>query len=189
MIIHRLRLQNFRQHESTELVFGSGLTGIVGPNGAGKTTLLEAIAWAMYGMPAARGNRETIRRRGATPRSKVEVELDFSLGAHNYRILHANSPRQRPYWPQAVGVLSHHGRRRGQEATGQTNCRPHQAYCPARLLRGRYRRAHHLALFRGTRTARSTALPGGPACRARARGRAAADDGPELLPGAPPGAA
>ena len=87
MIIHRLRLLNFRQHESTELVFGSGLTGIVGPNGAGKTTLLEAVAWAMYGMAAARGNRETIRRRGAPPRSRVEVELDFSLGAHNYRIL------------------------------------------------------------------------------------------------------
>ncbi len=87
MIINRLRLVNFRQHESTELVFGSGLTGIVGPNGAGKTTLLEAIAWAMYGMPAARGNRETIRRRGAPPRSRVEVELDFSLGAHHYRIL------------------------------------------------------------------------------------------------------
>ena len=82
MQIHRLRLVNFRQHEYTELVFGSGLTGIVGPNGAGKTTLLEAIAWAMYGTPAARGNRETIRRRGAPPRSRVEVELDFSLGAH-----------------------------------------------------------------------------------------------------------
>ena len=87
MIINRLRLLNFRQHESTELVFGNGLTGIVGPNGAGKTTLLEAIAWAMYGMPAARGNRETIRRRGAPPRSRVEVELDFSLGAHSYRIV------------------------------------------------------------------------------------------------------
>jgi len=87
VIIQRLRLQNFRQHEATEIVFGPGLTGIVGPNGAGKTTLLEAIAWAMYGMPAARGNRETIRRRGAPPRSRVEVELDFSLGAHNYRIL------------------------------------------------------------------------------------------------------
>jgi exonuclease SbcC len=87
VIINRLRLLNFRQHESTELIFGHGLTGIVGPNGAGKTTLLEAIAWAMYGTPAARGNRETIRRRGAPPRARVEVELEFSLGAHNYRIV------------------------------------------------------------------------------------------------------
>src|SRR3954454_13380653 len=87
MQIHRLRLQNFRQHELTELEFGSGLTGIVGPNGAGKTTLLEAIAYAMYGMPAARGNRDTIRRRNAPARSKVEVELVFSLGAHQYRVV------------------------------------------------------------------------------------------------------
>ncbi|HYC31788.1 MAG TPA: SMC family ATPase [Gemmatimonadales bacterium] len=87
MQIRRLRLLNFRQHEHTELELGAGLTGIIGPNGAGKTTLLEAIAWAMYGMPAARGSRESIRRRGAPPRSRVEVELEFALGAHHYRIL------------------------------------------------------------------------------------------------------
>ncbi|MGZ8398662.1 MAG: AAA family ATPase [Gemmatimonadales bacterium] len=87
MRINRLRLVNFRQHESTEIEFGPGLTGIVGPNGSGKTTLLEAIAWAMYGMPAARGSRETLRRRGAPPKAKVEVEVDFSLGPHEYRIV------------------------------------------------------------------------------------------------------
>jgi DNA repair protein SbcC/Rad50 len=87
MQINRLRLQNFRQHEKTEIEFGPGLTGIIGPNGAGKTTLLEAIAWAMYGMPAARGNRETLRRRGAQPRARVEVEVEFTLGPHKYRIL------------------------------------------------------------------------------------------------------
>lgn len=87
MQINRLRLCNFRQHENTDLELGPGLTGIIGPNGAGKTTLLEAIAWAMYGMPAARGNRETIRRRGAPPRARVEVELEFSLGPHQYRIV------------------------------------------------------------------------------------------------------
>ena len=87
MQINRLRLCNFRQHENTDLELGAGLTGIIGPNGAGKTTLLEAIAWAMYGMPAARGSRETIRRRGAPPRSRVEVEMEFSLGPHQYRVL------------------------------------------------------------------------------------------------------
>jgi exonuclease SbcC len=87
MQINRLRLVNFRQHEDTELELGAGLTGIIGPNGAGKTTILEAIAWAMYGMPAARGSRDSIRRRGAPPRARVEVEMEFTLGPHHYRIV------------------------------------------------------------------------------------------------------
>lgn len=87
MQIQRLKLVNFRQHEETELVLGAGLTGIIGPNGAGKTTILEAIAWSIYGMPAARGSRDSIRRRRAPARSQVRVELDFALGAHQYRVV------------------------------------------------------------------------------------------------------
>jgi exonuclease SbcC len=87
MYIERLRLVNFRQHEDTELVLGPGLTGIIGPNGAGKTTLLEAIAWGLYGAEAARGTKETIRRRSASPRAPVRVELEFSLGTHRYRVV------------------------------------------------------------------------------------------------------
>ncbi|MBC7789918.1 MAG: AAA family ATPase, partial [Anaerolineae bacterium] len=49
MRLHSLRLENFRQHADTEIVFQSGLTGIIGPNGAGKSTILEGIAWAVYG--------------------------------------------------------------------------------------------------------------------------------------------
>ncbi|MEE8061685.1 MAG: SMC family ATPase [Gemmatimonadales bacterium] len=86
MQILRLRLQNFRQHENTEIEFGAGLTGIIGPNGAGKSTLLEAIAFALYGTPAARGTRDSIRRRGAPPRSPVRVELEFTLGPHRYQV-------------------------------------------------------------------------------------------------------
>ncbi len=87
MLIRRLHLVNFRQHADTVLEFERGLTGIMGPNGAGKSTLLEAIAWAIYGTEAARGRKDTLRRRGAPPRSRVEVELDFELGAHRYRIV------------------------------------------------------------------------------------------------------
>jgi exonuclease SbcC len=87
MQLERLRLVNFRQHEDTELVLGVGITGIIGPNGAGKTTLLEAIAWALYGTEAARGTRDTIRRRGAGVRAPVRVEVDFRLGAHRYRVV------------------------------------------------------------------------------------------------------
>src|ERR687897_3096008 len=110
MRIDRLRLENFRQHESTDIEFGPGLTGIVGPNGAGKTTILEGIAWAMYGMPAARGSRETLRRRGAPPRARVEVEVEFTLGAHQYRVVrsltHAELYQDRDPAPVAYSIGS-----------------------------------------------------------------------------------
>ena len=86
MQLLRLRLLNFRQHAETDLALGPGLLAVVGPNGSGKSTLLEAIAWALYGTAAARGTRETIKRRGAPPRSRVEVTLEFTLGLHTYRL-------------------------------------------------------------------------------------------------------
>lgn len=87
MLIHRLVLRNFRQHADTVLELGPGLTGITGPNGAGKSTLLEAIGFALYGVPATRGQKDSIRRRGAPPRSRTEVELAFALGGRPYRIV------------------------------------------------------------------------------------------------------
>src|SRR5258707_13954951 len=86
MRLNSLKLTNFRQHVRTELNFGTGLTGIIGPNGSGKTTVLEAIAWALYGNPAIRGTRDSIRFIGAGPRAPVEVELDFDLAGHRYRV-------------------------------------------------------------------------------------------------------
>jgi len=86
MELRRLRLVNFRQHAETELEFGPGITGIFGPNGSGKTTILEAIAWAIYGVQAVRGDKDSIRRLGAKGRASVEVEVEFRLGAHEYRV-------------------------------------------------------------------------------------------------------
>ena len=82
-----LRLQNFRQHADTRITFDRGLTGIIGPNGSGKSTLLEAIAWALYGNPAARGTRDGIRFTRAAPRAAVKVELAFELAGHRYRVV------------------------------------------------------------------------------------------------------
>ena len=87
MQLNRVVLQNFRQHADTRIEFGPGVTGIIGPNGAGKTTILEAIAWALYGNPAARGTRDSIRFNRSGARSGVRVELDFELGGHNYRVV------------------------------------------------------------------------------------------------------
>src|SRR5256886_5173850 len=87
MRLHRMRLVNFRQYADSEIVVGPGITGIIGPNGSGKSTLLEEIAWAIYGNLAARGDKEGIRNLRAKPRSSVRVELEFGLGAHEYRVV------------------------------------------------------------------------------------------------------
>jgi DNA repair protein SbcC/Rad50 len=84
MRLNRLRLCNFRQHIDTRIDFETGITGIIGPNGSGKSTILEAIAWALYGMPAARGTRESIRSYRAKDRASVKVELEFELAGHRY---------------------------------------------------------------------------------------------------------
>ena len=86
MRLNALQLTNFRQHADSRLEFDLGLTGIIGPNGAGKSTILEAIAWALYGQPAARGNKDSIRFIRAGPRASVRVELEFELAGHRYRV-------------------------------------------------------------------------------------------------------
>ena len=85
-LIH-LALKNFRQHADTQLDFRPGLTGIIGPNGAGKTTILEAIAWAVYGAPAVRGTKDTLRFNRAPGRSTVRAELEFELRGERLRVV------------------------------------------------------------------------------------------------------
>ncbi|UCC49212.1 MAG: SMC family ATPase, partial [Gemmatimonadota bacterium] len=83
----RLALKNFRQHADTEIEFRPGLTGVIGPNGAGKSTILEAIAWTIYGAPAARGTKDTLRFNRAPGRSTVLAELEFELRGERYRVI------------------------------------------------------------------------------------------------------
>ena len=87
MRLHRLALQNFRQHADSVVTFDTGLTGIIGANGSGKSTILEAIAWVLYGNSATRGTRDSIRFTRAAPRSPVRAELDFELAGHRYRVV------------------------------------------------------------------------------------------------------
>lgn len=87
MRLLELRLHNFRQHAETHIVFPPGLTGVIGPNGAGKSTLLESIAWTLYGAEATRGTNETLRHARAAPGARVEAELRFLLGDHEYRVV------------------------------------------------------------------------------------------------------
>jgi exonuclease SbcC len=88
-----LRLENFRQHKSTEIHFPSGLTGILGANGSGKSTILEAIAWALYGNQAGvtRGEADTLIWRLAPGKSSAIAELTFGFNGQTYTIKRSQS--------------------------------------------------------------------------------------------------
>lgn len=88
-MIKYLRMENFRQHASTELTFDDDqqLILIAGQNGAGKSTIVEAILYAFYGQTRANTkNLNSLLRRGAEAEG-LEVELDFTLRDAEYKIL------------------------------------------------------------------------------------------------------
>jgi exonuclease SbcC len=89
MILHSLRLRNFRRFRRAEIEFPENVVGLLGRNGAGKSTLLEAIAWALYGSRAARTDKQQIRSQFAEERDSCEVELAFKLGGNVSRLPHA----------------------------------------------------------------------------------------------------
>ena len=45
----RLKLENFREAVSEEIVFTPGINLFKGPNESGKSTRLEAISYALFG--------------------------------------------------------------------------------------------------------------------------------------------
>ncbi len=87
MIIKTLHLNHYRRFQEQFLEFPENVLGLVGPNGAGKSTIIEAIAWALYGNRAARGNKAEIRTHGISPREQTEVRLVFEIHGAEYQIV------------------------------------------------------------------------------------------------------
>jgi exonuclease SbcC len=104
MILHSLRLQNFRRFRCAEIEFPENVIGLLGRNGAGKSTLLEAMAWALYGSRAARTDKLQIRSQFAGERESCEVELTFTLGGEKYRVLRSLAGKN-----AAVEAALYHG--------------------------------------------------------------------------------
>lgn len=84
MILHQLRLQNYKQYTDLALDFREGLVGIIGKNGAGKSTLFEAILYCLFGRDES--NKALVRSAFADPKANVLLELDFSIGEALYRV-------------------------------------------------------------------------------------------------------
>jgi exonuclease SbcC len=85
MILNALHLTNYKQYATLDLDFQEGLVGIIGKNGAGKSTIFEAILYCLYGKDGL--NKELIRSSFAEPKAGVELQLEFSMGSVQYRIV------------------------------------------------------------------------------------------------------
>lgn len=84
MLLHRLRLQNYKQYVELDLEFREGLVGIIGRNGAGKSTLFDAILYCLYGGREEAG-KSLVRSSLADPKATVLLELEFFVGENLYR--------------------------------------------------------------------------------------------------------
>ncbi len=80
-------ISNFRVIKSARFEFPDNVIGIIGPNGAGKSSIVEAIAWALYGNPAARSGKDEIRATFAGTADDCRVELGFQINGQAYRIV------------------------------------------------------------------------------------------------------
>jgi exonuclease SbcC len=84
MVLHRLRLENYKQYRHLDLVFREGLVGIIGRNGAGKSTLFDAILYCLYGREET--NKTLVRSSFASDNAPVVLELEFYVGESLYRV-------------------------------------------------------------------------------------------------------
>lgn len=82
MTLETLALTNFKRYDTFEIIFESGLYGILGRNGSGKSTLFEAIGFALYGF--YRGSKELIPT--ANQSGNVNVSLTFTIQQRTYRV-------------------------------------------------------------------------------------------------------
>jgi exonuclease SbcC len=87
MRVLELSLRNYRVFEEVDLELPARVIGIFGENGAGKSSLMESIAFALYGVDAARTKRDGIRTQGLL--TDCEVRVVFEHGGQHYEVRRA----------------------------------------------------------------------------------------------------
>jgi len=83
MRFDRIRLENFKCYEETDVRLNAGVTVIHGLNGSGKSSLLEACFFALYGSKALEKTLDEIVTIGA---EETRVELEFTHDGESYQI-------------------------------------------------------------------------------------------------------
>ena len=94
----RLQMTAFGPYAGTEIIDFTELGAnplflVSGETGSGKTAILDAICFALFGEASGRGRESrSMRSDHAAPGCSTEVELEFLLHQHRYKII--RSPEQ-----------------------------------------------------------------------------------------------
>jgi len=93
MIPLELRVHNFmcyRDNVPPLDLRGIHLACLAGDNGHGKSALLDAMTWALWGKARVTRDDQLIHLR----QTEMEVELEFQLGPHLYRVIRKRDSRR-----------------------------------------------------------------------------------------------
>ena len=93
ILFTKMRWKNFLSTGNgfTEIdITKSTNTLIIGQNGAGKSTILDALAFGLFGKPFRKINKPQLVN--SINNSNTVVEIEFSIGRKNYRIVRGMKP-------------------------------------------------------------------------------------------------
>jgi exonuclease SbcC len=94
MIPIKLAVRNFMPYRDNvpPLYFAGIHTACIsGDNGNGKSALIDAMTWALWGKARAKSDDDLVH----SGQSEMEVEFDFAVGQHQYRIIRKRSKPKR----------------------------------------------------------------------------------------------
>ncbi len=87
-MLKRLQATNFAQHDTLDIKFSPGLTGVIGPCGTGKSNMLRAIKLALTGEVKGRTFDELIQQG----KDEAHVSLDFTINGEDAKVERRLSP-------------------------------------------------------------------------------------------------
>ena len=87
-MITKIKMKNWRSHESSEFDFSEGTNALVGIMGSGKSSVMGALCFALFGtFPELQSRKikiEDIMMKKPRPKDEAEVSVNFTIGNDDY---------------------------------------------------------------------------------------------------------
>ena len=87
MILNSIKMNNFKSHVSSKIVFNNGVVAIIGENGSGKSSIFEAVFFALFGADALRRMGLSYDEVITKGKKAMSVELEFEVNGNKYKII------------------------------------------------------------------------------------------------------